>query len=145
MHVIMGHSGRYKKFLIAGLSAAFVNLSVMVIFVEVFGFKTYFLKNLANIVSIEISIIYNFMLSRAWTWNDTPLKKGKDLLGQCISFHVANLTGLGIRIILFAFLEKLAVFYILNMLLGIVVAAFVSFVLYDRIVFKRPVNEKRFL
>lgn len=117
----------------------------MVVLVELFGFKTYFLKNLANILSIEISIIYNFMLSRAWTWNDTPLKKGGDLLGQCVSFHVANLSGLGIRIILFAFLDKLAVFYILNILLGIGVAALVGYLLYDRIVFKRPMNDKPLL
>jgi dolichol-phosphate mannosyltransferase len=134
--------GRIKKFLIVGISAAFVNVSIMVLFVEGFGFKTYLLKNLANILSIEISIIYNYMLSRAWTWSDTPAKKGRDLLGQCVSFHVANLTGLFLRVVLFAFLEKLAVFYVLNIILGIVLAAFVSYILYDKIVFKRPINEK---
>jgi dolichol-phosphate mannosyltransferase len=134
--------GRIKRFLIVGISAAFVNISIMVLFVEGFGFKTYFLKNLANILSIEVSIIYNFMLSRAWTWSDTPSRKGRDFLGQCVSFHVANLTGLVLRVVLFAFLEKFAVFYVLNMMFGIVLAAFVSYILYDKIVFKRPLNEK---
>jgi len=134
--------GRIKRFLIVGISAAFVNISIMVLFVEGFGFKTYFLKNLANILSIEVSIIYNFMLSRAWTWSDTPSTKGRDLLGQCVSFHVANVTGLVLRVVLFAFLEKFAVFYVLNMMFGIVLAAFVSYILYDKIVFKRPLNEK---
>ena len=138
----MRSTGRIKRFLIVGMSAAFVNLSLMVLFVEGFGFKTYFLKNLANILSIEVSIIYNFMLSRAWTWSDTPSQKGRNLLGQCVSFHAANLTGLVLRVVLFAFLEKLAVYYVLNIMLGIVLAASVSYILYDRIVFKRAVNEK---
>ncbi len=138
----MKSTGRIKRFLIVGMSAAFVNVSIMVLFVEGLGFKTYFLRNLANILSIEVSIIYNFMLSRSWTWSDTPSIKGRDLLGQCVSFHVANLTGLFLRVVLFAFLEKLAVYYVLNIMLGIVLAAFVSYILYDKIVFKKPLKEK---
>jgi dolichol-phosphate mannosyltransferase len=133
---------RVKKFLIAGLSAAFVNLSLMILLVEYLGFKTYLLKNLANIMAIEVSIIYNFMVSRAWTWRDVPPKKGKDLMAQCVSFHAANLVGMAARVIIFATLERLGVFYVLNVILGIGVAAAMSFVLYDRIVFKKPMDEK---
>ena len=131
-----------QRFCIAGFSAAVVNLSLMVLFVEGFGCKTYLLKNLANLLSIEISIIYHFVLSRAWTWSDAPQKKGKELIAQCISFHVANLTGIAIRVIIFAVLEKMGVFYILNVILGIGVATAVSFILYDRIVFRRRIDEK---
>jgi dolichol-phosphate mannosyltransferase len=132
----MRFSGKASKFLIVGASAALVNLSVMALFVEVLGFQTYFLKNLSNIFSIEVSIIFNFALSRAWTWGDAPLKKGRELAGQCASFHAANLFGLITRAILFAVLERAGVHYILNIILGIGVAASISFVLYDRLVFK---------
>lgn len=135
-------TGRANKFLIVGLSAALVNLSLMILLVDGFGFKTFFLKNLANILSIEISIIYHFVLSRAWTWSDAPQKKGKDLIAQCVSFHAANLVGIAARVIIFATLERLGIYYILNVILGIGVAAVASFVLYDRIVFKRPMDEK---
>ena len=112
----------------------------MVLFVEVFGFTTYILKNAANILSIEISILYHFIISRLWTWHDAPRKKGKTLLGQFISFHVVNITGMIIRVIAFAVLEKLGVFYIVNVTIGICLAAAVSFILYDRIVFKRDIQ-----
>ena len=112
----------------------------MVLFVEVFGFTTYFLKNVANILSIEISILYHFVVSRVWTWHDAPRKKGRNLLGQFISFHVVNITGMIIRIITFAVLDKLGMYYILNVTVGICFAAAVSFFLYDRIVFKRDIQ-----
>lgn len=134
-------TGRVRKFLIVGLSAAFVNLSLMVLFVEGYGFKTYFLKNLANILSIEISIIYHFAASRAWTWSDAPKKQGKDLMAQCVSFHVANLAGMAIRAVIFAILEKSGVYYIVNVAIGIGLATAVSFVFYDRIVFKKQADE----
>jgi putative flippase GtrA len=136
---------RIKIFLIVGLSAAVVNLLSMVLFVEVFRFKTYFLKNLANILAIEISIIYHFIISRAWTWRDVPQRRGKNLLSQCISFHIANLTGMFIRIITFAILENAGVFYILNVIIGTILAAAISFILYDRFVFKRQTDEKHVL
>ena len=133
-------TNRIKRFLFAGLSAALVNLFFMVLFVEVFGFTTYILKNAANILSIEISILYHFIISRLWTWHDAPRKKGKNFLGQFISFHVVNITGMIIRVMAFAVLEKLGVFYIFNVTIGICLAAAVSFILYDRIVFKRDIQ-----
>ena len=133
-------TNRIKRFLIAGLSAALVNLFFMVLFVEAFGFTTYILKNLANILSIEISILYHFTVSRFWTWHDAPRRKGKNLLGQFISFHVVNITGMIIRITTFAILDKLGMYYILNVTVGICLAAAVSFILYDRIVFKRDIH-----
>jgi len=109
---------RVKRFCIAGSSAALVNLSLMILFVEGFGFATYYLKNLANLLSIEISILYHFFISR-WTWSDAPSKKGKYLIGQCALFHAANITAMAVRIILFAILETLGVYYIVNVIASI--------------------------
>jgi dolichol-phosphate mannosyltransferase len=136
---------RVKRFLIIGSSAAFVNFLLMILFVEVFWFKTYFLKNLANASSIEISVFYNFLLSRLWTWVDAPKKQGKSLIAQFVSFNLAALTGLGIRVFVFAILEKWGVFYLLNVALGIGLAATVDFLLYDKLIFKRRVDEEEYL
>ena len=138
----MKFTERVKRFFIAGASAALVNLSLMVLFVEVFGFDTCLLRNIANIVSIELGIIYNFTISRMWTWVDVPQRKGTGLMAQCVSFHIANLTGMAVRVIIFAVLDKLGVFYILNVMAGAIVAATMSFMMYDRFVFKRPVDER---
>jgi putative flippase GtrA len=133
----MTYDVRIMKFLIVGFSAAAVNFLLITILIELLGFKGYFFKNLANILAIEMSAVYNFSISRLWTWKDAPRKRGKGMIGQFISFNLALLAGIVIRIILFAVLEKWGVFYLLNVGLGIGIAACINFILYDRFVFKR--------
>ena len=136
---------RITKFLIIGFSAAIINLVLMILFVEIFRFKTYFLKNLANLLAIEISVIYNFGLQRLWTWKDAPKKQGKGLIKQFIGFNIAALTGISIRAITFAFLELLGIFYLLNVAFGIGLVAAISFLLYDKLIFRRRADEKQCL
>lgn len=133
---------RVKKFLIVGSSAAVVNFAVMIIFVEYFFFNTYLLKNIANVLSMEIGGFYNFILSRRWTWGDSPKKRGTDLITQFVSFNLAALTGISIRVIIFAILEKFGVFYLLNLTIGIGLGALVNFILYDKLIFKRALDGK---
>lgn len=131
-------TNRIEKFFITGLSASIVNFLLMVLFVEAFHFKTYILKNVANILAIFLSIIYNFIVSRLWTWSEIPKKHGRSLLVQFISFNLANMFTMGLRVAVFAWLEKVGVNYMLNVIIGIVLAAVISFILYDKLVF----NEK---
>jgi dolichol-phosphate mannosyltransferase len=133
----MRNTKRIKKFLVIGSSAALVNFLLMIFFVEILEFKSYYLKNLANILSIEISIVYNFILQRAWTWKDAPRKEGGRLIAQFASFNLAALLGICIRIIVFAIFEKFGIFYLLNVALGIGIVATLDFILYDKIVFRR--------
>jgi dolichol-phosphate mannosyltransferase len=132
---------RLKRFLIVGSSAAIVNFALMIFLVEALSFNTYVLKNIANVISIEVSVFYNFLLSRVWTWGDAPKRQGKGLFSQFIFFNLAALTGIIIRIIVFAVLDKLGVFYIINVFLGIGIAAIVDFVLYDKLIFRRVIHE----
>jgi putative flippase GtrA len=129
------------KFLIVGCSAAVVNFLLITIFIELFGFKSFFLKNLANILAIEMSAVYNFSISRLWTWKDAPRKQGKILGAQFISFNLALLAGIVLRVLLFAVFEKWGIFYLLNVAIGIGIAACINFILYDRFVFKRRRSE----
>jgi putative flippase GtrA len=132
------------KFLIVGCSAAIVNFLLITIFIELLGFKTYFLKNLANILAIEMSAIYNFSISRVWTWKDAPRKQGKSLVGQFLYFNLVLLAGIVVRVILFAVFEKWGLFYLLNVAIGIGIAACIDFILYDKFVFKRRGPQQRF-
>jgi putative flippase GtrA len=137
----MKYNERIVKFLIVGCSAAVVNFLLITIFIELLGFRGYFLKNLANILAIEMSAVYNFSISRVWTWKDAPKKQGRGLLGQFISFNLALLAGIVLRVILFAVFEKWGVFYLVNVAIGIGIAACIDFILYDRYVFKRKRSE----
>ena len=127
---------RVSKFILVGGTAAVVNLVLMAIFLEALHFKSYFLKNVANIISMEIGIIYAFICNRLWTWYDAPRKAGRQLLGQFLIFHLAVFAGVLLRIGLFAFFELYGLYYLLNVSFGIGIAAVLNFILYDRIVFK---------
>jgi len=131
------YNERIKKFLIVGCSAAVANFLLITIFIELFGFKTYLLKNLANILAIEMSAIYNFSISRVWTWKDVPRKQGKSLVAQFMYFNLVLLVGIVVRVILFAVFEKWGFFYLLNVAIGIGIAASIDFILYDKFVFRR--------
>jgi dolichol-phosphate mannosyltransferase len=133
----MTHNERIMKFLLVGSSAAAVNFLSITILIELLGFQTYLLKNVANILAIEISTLYNFSVSRLWTWRDAPRKQGKSLIAQFISYNLAALTGIALRALLFPILEKCGVFYLFNVAIGIGMAATIDFILFDKLVFRR--------
>ncbi len=139
---VMKYNDRLMKFLVVGCGAAVVNFLLVTIFIELFGFKGYFLKNFANILAIELSAVYNFLISRVWTWKDAPRKQGKGLVGQFISFNLVLLAGIVMRVVLFAVFEKWGLFYLLNVAIGIGIAACLNFILYDKFVFKREESQQ---
>ncbi len=133
-------AARIRKFIVVGLVSAGVNFILMAVLVDVLGFRSFFLKNLANVVSIELSILFNFLVQRRWTWQDAPARRGTGLLRQIASFNLAALTTMLLRVVVFAGLEKLGVFYLVNVAIGIGAASAINYILYDKIVFRRLAN-----
>ena len=116
---IQNNKYRILKFLISGSSAAILNLALLYILVAYFRFNTRLLENIANALSMEISIVYNFILSRSWTWKDAKKKYGFKLIVQCLSFHIAVSFSIGIRLIMFPILQFFGVYYLINAIIGI--------------------------
>ena len=139
----MHYSERLKRFLLVGLSAFVVNAAAMIFLVEALGFVSPFMKNVANLTAMEISIFYNFLISRMWTWKDAPKKQQGRLAAQFIAFNFAALAGVLMRMASFAAMENWQVYYLLNMTIGVAMAAAFDFLLYDRLIFKRAVQVKQ--
>lgn len=139
----MQYPERLKRFLLVGSSAFVVNAALMILFVEALGFVTPLMKNIANLAAMEISIFYNFLVSRMWTWKDAPKKQHGRLAVQFIAFNFAALAGVMIRIASFAALETWQIYYLLNMTIGVGMAAVFDFVLYDKLIFRRAVQAKQ--
>lgn len=59
----IGYNERIKRFFIVGSSAAFLNFLLMIMFVEVFWFKTYLLKNLA--IYCQLKLAFSIILCSA--------------------------------------------------------------------------------
>ncbi len=125
------------KFLIVSGSAVLLNLLLLYLMVNYLGFNSSWGQNVANVISMELSIIYNFFLSRSITWKDRYQEKGNKLFVQIIKFHVAIGITLLFRIGLFALLQRLGVQYLVNAAIGIAISALFNFLVYDALIFKK--------
>jgi putative flippase GtrA len=131
----MKNEKKIIKFIITGVCSAIINLSILYILVNKCGFDTKLQENIANLFSMEISIIVNFFFSRNWTWQDSEMKFGIGLIKQCLVFHLIVGGSIIIRTILFPLLQLANVNYIINAGLGIGIGAVFNYFLYDKFVF----------
>ena len=125
------------KFLIISGSAVIINLLFLFLMVNYFGFSTVLGENVANATSMELSIIYNFFMSRAFTWSNRHKEKGSRLFIQIVKFHIAIGITILFRLVLFPILQHIGVFYVYNAAIGIALSAVFNFVVYDTLIFKR--------
>ena len=125
------------KFLIVSGSAVVLNLLLLFLMVRYLGFSSQLGENVANATSMELSIIYNFFMSRAITWADRHKEYGKGLFIQMLKFHLTIGITILFRLALFPILQLFGMFYILNAAIGIAIAAGFNFVIYDTLVFKK--------
>jgi len=125
------------KFLIVSGSAVALNLLLLLLMVRYLGFDTPLGENAANAISMELSIIYNFFMSRSITWRDRYREKGSRLLIQMAKFHITIGITVLFRLVLFPILQQFGVFYVYNAAIGIASAAVFDFVVYDTLVFKK--------
>ncbi|MFC1901899.1 GtrA family protein [Chloroflexota bacterium] len=141
MRNIISYIGRKKKrlakFILVSGSAVLINLLLLHLMVRYLGMNSALGENIANIISMELGIIYNFFLSRAITWQDRQREYGRRLFVQLVKFQVAIGITILMRVGLFALLQWLGVFYLVNAAIGIALAAGFNFVMYDTLVFKR--------
>ena len=128
---------RVFKFLLGGGVAAAFNLVVIFAMIEWLGFNTPLLRNIANIISIELSLIFSFFVYRIWVWPG-GLWKIKEVFGkQLILYHFAAGTAVSVRIlILFPLLDWWGVNYSINTLVGVLLSATINYLISDRLVFK---------
>jgi len=125
------------KFLVVSGSAVIINLLLLFIMVNYLGFNTALGENIANAVSMELSIIYNFFMSRAITWRDRQREHGSQLLIQIIKFHVAIGITILFRLMLFPLLQLAGIHYIINAGIGIALSAVFNYFVYDNLIFKK--------
>lgn len=125
------------KFLIVSGSAVALNLILLFLLVRYLGFSSPFLQNVANALSMELAIIYNFFMSRAITWRDRDREKGIRMFIQLLQFNVTIGVTILMRLALFPTLQHAGVPYLLNATIGIALAAIFNFFIYDFWVFKK--------
>jgi dolichol-phosphate mannosyltransferase len=125
------------KFILVSGSAVVLNLLLLYLLVNYLGFNTHWGQNIANAISMEVSILYNFMLSWSITWKDRQREKGVRFLLQIVKFHLTIGITILFRLGLFALLQLTGLHYVLNSAIGIGLASLFNYFVYDTYVFKR--------
>jgi dolichol-phosphate mannosyltransferase len=133
----------FLRYAVNGLVVAFSQLVSILILVGILGLKTKLEQNIANIISIEISILVGFFLHFHLTWRHqyTGLL---NFLKKMLSFHLVSAVSVITRITLFyILLNYFGVEYMFNTLIGMAVAVLISFIGYDKFVFQKGKDVKQ--
>jgi len=135
---------RLWRFLSGGSLAAAANLGLMWLLVEQLGWSTLLLRNLANALAVEASLLLSFFIYRLWVWPGGNWRWREVLLQQIPLYHVAASAAVLLRIaVLFPLLDWLGVHYLLNTLAGVLLSATLNYLLSDRLLVQSPSCNKR--
>lgn len=132
---------RIVKFLFGGGVAAAFNLFLIFVLIEWLGFDTSFLRNVANVIAIELSLILSFFIYRIWVWPGGVWSISSVLFKQLPLYHLSAGTAVLLRILMFPLLDKWGIDYGINTLIGILLSAIINYLISDRLVFKNQENE----
>ena len=128
---------RVFKFLLGGGIAATFNLVLIFAMIEWLGFNTLLLRNIANIISIELSLIFSFFVYRIWVWPG-GIWKIKEIFGKQLPlYHISAGSAILVRVlIVFPLLDWWGINYSINTLVGVFLSATINYFISDRLVFK---------
>ncbi len=134
------HLGRILRFLVAGGSAAALNLFLAYVGVDLLGFRSDLQQNYVNFATMETSLIYSFFVYRAFVWKDKTSSISRIVLRQLPLYHLSAGAALLSRTLLFPILQVIGLHYLLNIAIGILTGAAINYMLTHRYVFTSPRN-----
>ena len=127
---------RIIPFIVSGGTAFLVNWGLFKL-LRVVGMTSRAQVFVAFVISMEVSILYNFVFQYLWTWKDTARVRGWNLLAKVAAFHGAVGVGALLRLALFPVGQIVGVQDDLNLVVGVAAATGLDFILYDKVVFKK--------
>lgn len=127
-------AGKIARFIVSGGTSAAFNLALLHVLITWCGMRGGWREDLAYLVALELSILFQFVLCRLWVWQGAE-REGV-IWHQLIRFHgAALLTSVG-RLALFTLLRRLGLHYLPNAAFGIALGAVVNYFLYEKLVFR---------
>ncbi|MEM1168856.1 MAG: GtrA family protein [Cyanobacteria bacterium P01_H01_bin.35] len=125
------------RYLICGVVTAAFNVLLISAIIELFGINKPVMRNLANVLSIEVSLLFSFFVYRTWVWSKGNWTIKEVIWRQIPLFHLSIGASIGIRsFIVFPILDWLGVHYTINTLVGILFGSIINYKISDRWVFK---------
>ena len=120
-----------------GILVALSQLLSITALVELGGLEGLTGENIANLISIEVSIIVGYFLHSRVTWQaGREGRKPGARLRAFVQFHAVTLFSAAIRAGAFYVLSTTGMHYRLNAIIGVAIAVILNFLGYDRLVFR---------
>lgn len=123
-------------FAVGGGCAAAFNLALAYVGVDVLGFDSTLQQNIVNLLAMEASLLFSFVVYRTFVWKLKGRDPSEIFLRQLPMYHLSAGAGIVARVAIFPLLQYFGVYYLVNIAIGIVLGAALNFVLADRFVFK---------
>jgi dolichol-phosphate mannosyltransferase len=118
-----GELVRFLKFSVVGASGVVVNMGLLYLLAGyVFGEGLYLF---AAAISLEASILSNFVLNERWTFRDLAEQAG--VLRRMLRFHVSRAAGSATTLLVLYALTELGTYYMFSNLVGISVGTLVNY------------------
>lgn len=134
---------RILRYLICGMITAIFNVVLIYLIIETWKLNTQILRNLANIIAIEISLLFSFFVYRTWVWVSHNSSWQEILWRQIPRYHISCGLVVATRsLLIFPILEVLKVNYQVNTLIGIVVGSVINYIISEKWVFKNKTSDK---
>ncbi|MFB2983775.1 GtrA family protein [Microseira sp. BLCC-F43] len=125
------------RFLICGVVTAAFNILAIDVIIKSFKLDQPVLHNIANVIAIEVSLLFSFFVYRTWVWSKSQWKFKEVLWREIPLYQLSCGSVVAMRsLILFPLLNWLGVNYLINTLVGIVIGSAMNYVMSDRLVFK---------
>lgn len=130
-------SNRIFRFLICGIVTAVFNILLLAVLIESFKIGQPIWRNLANVVSIEISVLFSFFVYRTWVWSSQHWIARQIFRREVPLYHLSCAASIAARsFIVFPLLDWIGINYAINSLIGIAIGSGINYWISDRIVFK---------
>ena len=130
-------NNRVFRFLVCGVITAAFNILLLSFLVEFFKLEQPIYRNLANVVSIEISLLFSFFIYRIYVWSSQNWSTRQILRREIPLYHLSCGVSISTRsFIVFPVLDWIGVHYAINSLIGIAIGAGINYLISDRVVFK---------
>lgn len=134
--------GKHYRYIIVGIVVFGVNIWVAqyVFSLEILKDSPYN-RDLANVISLEIALLFSFLPHKWITW----LEGSENFWKRLLEFHLLSLPGIFIRILLFGILNYIGFHWMISTILSTSVVILMNFVIFDNFVFNHGVviNENR--
>src|ERR1700758_2550259 len=91
---------RVFRFLVGGGLALAFNILLISIMIKLLGLDTPILRNVANAVSIEVSLLFSFLVYRTWVWPGGNSTVQEILWRQIPLYHLSAGAAVGSRILI---------------------------------------------